>query len=395
MSNAINNKKQFIHSLKGPERLSKEQLTDILKSRVISGARRALAQKYGISETRVGRIWNEYYGGGKLSDYKSGLKKPIPEDPAKVTGMSIRQVKTARGEYAVREPKFEKIDKNADAKKRAICARSVKVKPRDLNIDIESVDNMDDNEAEIIAGEIGAGNNSGELLAIVDRLIESNENLSEKTLRALKYVQKNSKQNYYSESEYSSDNIDDDDETDDSTAGYKKPHNVPKSDPIHEEDELEEYYEPDGNRNIRYSGHSINSGQRLCTATTTSNSAAPGMAVRQSGIQRVDGLLAKSTRRNEGPPRTNTRAQPVYYGYREDGVEHGPQQVNTNAPSRYESPLSSTEYNTGQRCVQPNNSCNNNQQYTQSQQSTGVYGQGGDRPSEAVQAFSWIKPRKI
>ena len=214
MTTANKGKPPCIHALKGPERLPPEAVKDIVESRAISGARKELAKKYGISETRVNRLWLEYYGGGKLSDYKSGLKKPLPTEPVNTADITVRRIKTARGEYTAREPKIEKINAKTDAKLRAAPVRALKP-IRELNVNESDIDAISDVDAEIIAGEIGAGNNNPELMDLFGRLLESRDRDTEYLYRLAKRGLKKSFTD--SESEYDITSIEEAD--DDYTAG--------------------------------------------------------------------------------------------------------------------------------------------------------------------------------
>jgi len=67
----------YIHDIKGPAQLPSDAITDIVQSRPMKGARKMLAEKYGVSEHRIYKIWREYFGAGTISAYKTGLKKSI------------------------------------------------------------------------------------------------------------------------------------------------------------------------------------------------------------------------------------------------------------------------------------------------------------------------------
>lgn len=165
------------NALMGPKVLPYEVLNDILVNRGIKNARKVLAKKHGLSDTRIGNIWKEYYGGATLEHYKTGLKRPLPNEIAGVVA-GKRQVATPRGKYTADEPKL-KVD-----------ARAI---PRVIKKPIKSSDELEldklgdlsanalNKQANIIAGQIQAGNDNSELVAAIHELIKNNELLSKTT----------------------------------------------------------------------------------------------------------------------------------------------------------------------------------------------------------------------
>lgn len=351
----------YIHALKGPERLPPEAVKDIIESRAIPGARKALAQKHGISETRIGRLWVEYYGGGKLSDYKSGIKKPLPEAPINNADITMRRIKTARGEYMAKDPKFEKIDPKADARKKIRPARVLRP-IKELNVNEGDADNISDMDAEIIAGEIGAGNNNPELLDLFDRLLESKDRDTEYLYRLAKRGMK--KSFIDTESDYDPTSIEEPTDDDDSTATYSN------------------------KKNDRERAH----GLAEVPSGTSGRGSTAGMVLRNSNIQSVERLHSEpreDTLRSTGD---RARAQPVLAGYPE-APSRGPQQVPTSQYPRYEPQVYHPEHNPRQERVQQDNARNNNQCSPPSEQGQRVPWDGGAGASQTVPGVPWLRKR--
>lgn len=348
-------KNQFIHTLKGPERLAPEVIREIVESRGIQGARSAMAKKHGISELRVGKIWIEFYGGGKLSDYKSGLKKPLPTEP--ITG-NLRKVRTSRAEYQAREPKFGKLEMNADQQTRA---KPSKVRRDDeLETFTDDVDSITDNQAEIIAGQIGAGNNNPELLEIFERLIESRD-------RDTEYLYKLAKRGlgkkYSDDTDYETDNIDtieedteNDTENDDSTISYRRERP-----------------------------------QRLTTRTATSrDDTNASMVLRDNFYKPVEGLHSQyqGERARVAPNRTGFDAVPQRS---RDTQFRDAQQDRTYQTVGNEQEIYRPQYYPSERGVQQNNAYNNTKCPAQSGASADVPWKSGVGQCKTVEGLPWLK----
>jgi len=378
MSSA-NNKKSYIHSLKGPERLSPEMVKDIVESRGTPNARKELAKKHGISETRVGRLWTEYYGGGKLSDFKSGIKKPLPSEPINNADITLRRIKTERGEYKAREPKIEKIDPKVDAKKRAAPSKIYKPS-KDLVLNESAIDDMSDRDAELIAGEIGAGNNNPQLNEIFNKLIESRDR---DTAYLYKLAKNGLKNNYNDDLDYST--VDETDD-DDSTAYYNtKNRGVSNADSmgckkIHGWIENAENSENSRPFSVR--------GQSELDANNTS------MVLRNNSVRRSEEAYSGNPREYQSASRSGARAQPVYIGHRSESEEFEQEQERSKEPSRYESKVSSSEHDPSQRSVQQNNAHNINKYISKSEQSIGVSGRSGNGSCQTVPGIPWLKLRQ-
>lgn len=348
-------KNSFIHTLKGPERLSPEVIKDILDSRPIEGARRALAKKHGISEARVVKIWHEFYGGGKISDYKSGLKKPLPTEEVKAV---YRKVRTPRGEYIVKEPKFTKEEVKRDYIQNK--AKPMKIKKREEELDIynEDIENITDQDAEIIAGQVGAGNDNPQLLEIFNKLIESRDRDTEYLYKLAKRRVKNN----YNTDDYSTDtNIEDESNTDDSTCQYRQ-------------------------RNERDYEESYRDGQCF----TNSNSSNAGMVLRNDYNKPMERFYSQSERE---PSRfTTDRTRFTYIPETDQYPEpREKKQINSNIYPRYEQEIFGTQYNTSQRPVQQNNANNNIEFTTKPRESTELPRKSGISECQTIQGLPWLR----
>lgn len=373
-----NNKSNFIHSLKGPERLSPEVVKDIIESRGVKNARKELAKKHGISETRVGRLWVEYYGGGKLSDFKSGIKKPLPNEPINNADITIRHIKTERGEYKVKEPKVEKIDPKKDAKQRAKPTRVYKP-TKDLILNESAIDEISDKDAEIIAGQIGAGNDNPQLAEIFNRLIESRDR---DTAYLYKLAKKGIKNNYDTDYDYNS--IEETD-NDDSTAVYKS--NKSNTQLGSKGSKITNNPSTEGMWDSRYYPQS----NEIYSSGQLSNPDFPGMVLRDNTSERYQELNHGNTREYPPSSTTRARAQPIYHGYREESSIRNEKQVNPNESFRHESKIPSSQYNSSQGCVQPNNSYNSNQYIQKPEQSITIPGGSRVEPCRTVPGIPWLK----
>jgi hypothetical protein len=368
MSTTKSGKSKFIHDVKGPAVLTIDVITDIVNGRKLTSARKTLAERHGISENRVNSIWKEYYGGTTLKHFESGLKKQIPTTRADSDEAHTRKYKSERGVYTAKDPKV--LD-SADAKAKVVrkVAPQKKIKTRDL--DLDNVEDMDDNDAEIIAGEVVNGNNSVELMAAMTELIESNKHLSATAVMSLKQAQ------LYAKKNYREDNIDSEIETDtdDSTAIYSK-----RKQPSRRE------------RN------------RLPEISSSGSGEDSEESVECVGANRNAVLLRKTAstgniKRMEEPPRTRElpgnreRAQPIYRTSGDAGTEERAVQVNNSAYGRSQPPVYQPQRNSSQTRVQPHNSYGGDQQCAQPDPRGGVYSAGRYGVGQAVQGVPWLARR--
>jgi len=343
----------FIHTLKGPERLAPDVIKEIVESRPLQNARAIMAKKHGISELRVGKIWTEFYGGGKLSDYKSGLKKELPTEP--IEG-NIRKVRTSRATYSVKEPKFSKADIKNDQQNRAKPTRVQK--SEELEVFNDDIDDITDEQAEIIAGQVGAGNNNPELLELFERLIESRDR---DTHYLYKLAKRRNKNKYESETDYESTNIDED-ETDDSTISYRRV----------------------GNQ------RSDKESQRFNDTYADGDDTDAGLVLRHNNSQSVERLYKRDQREPVWPTPNRAGTSTIPQRAREPQYRET-QQSDTYETARNEYSIPIAQYNTGQRCIQQDNAYNNTQCTTQSRESTGIPRTGGDNKCQTVEGIPWLR----
>lgn len=366
-------KNKFLHDVKGPATLEPAVIEDILLSRTAKAARVTLAKKYGISESRVGKIWQEYYGGQTLADYKSGLKKPLPKEAIKTAECNARHFKSERAKYTAKEPKIivEPLETKANPRRRPAV---MKKKPQDL--DLDDTDAMTDNEAEILAGEVNAGNNSQELLAAIERLIAHNENISDRAISslesALKHVSK-ARRNDYSSTDYSDDNID----TDDSTIAYKQ---AP----------------PPRQRAVRYNPRDATVDEEVLESSEDGpelvnqrQPAASSYSKPPQSVARPHQVGEELRQRPAGP---RARAEPIYRAERRRPDDHEEQGYSCEIAG-YEQEVPPAEHYQGQRRVQQSYGSYNPQLNQESHQSHGLHSGSRVGPSDTVPGVPWLKKR--
>lgn len=368
----------FTHLLKGPERLSPEVVKDIIESRRQPNARKKLADKYGISQSRVGRLWVEYYGGGKISDYNTGLKKPLPTAPINNADITVRNVKTARAQYMAKEPTVEKIDPKKDAQLRAKPVRVSKIQ-KELVLEEDAIDDISDQQAEVIAGQIGAGNDNPQLLAVFERLLESKDRDTEYLYKlAKKGLRKKSDNTYSTETDYESDNIEDiTDNDDDSTALYKRPPGTSG------------FAAQNRNGDSGRSHGDSSAGVPDSTYSARNNGPTPSMVLRDSSSQpnRLDAGVYSF----DGVRFTPIGAgNPGVRGQYEAGARV-PQQANTYQNTGYQPAVSVPQYNPSTGGFQQSNAYSGAQFDAQSGQSSAISGRSGDNTGQTVPGLPWLK----
>lgn len=372
-------KGKALHELKGPIALTPAEIKDIVESRKIPDARTKLAKRYGISQNRVTKVWTYYYGGPKLSDCETGLKRELPL--CDIDNKALRRYKSDRAEYIAEEPKTTN---------RATPIRTVrrvhKIPAKEHDLDLSKIDEISNEDAEIIAGEVENGNNSAELINTINELIQSNTHLSKTALKSLKQAQLYAKKNYRSsdiESEY---------ETDDSTIAYNSSRaRYTDRDTIAEDGDGDWDY-PEERVPVRNVGPSVPYGDYE-GYTGRYNGDSSAMATRPSTNKRLDGLVENNKGNELGPTGHRARAQPVYRAIPERPTP-GPESCNIGQDTGYEQEVPNTKQNRSQAAVQSNYACDYNKQYSQPGARGNIYSPGGAGPSQTVQGISWLKPRK-
>lgn len=379
--------------MKGPEKLSPEVIRDIVENRAMPRAGTILPKKHGISSERVKNIWGMYYGGTTLEDYKTGLKKELPTTEIPQTSFNRRVVKTEHGIYEVKEPKSMKQATRLDAGKRAVSIRKIPARKVERDLNLENIEEINDTDAQIIAGEVDAGNNSSELLAAIEQLVLHNQNISERTLSALEKALESAnrrRRRYHdaSDTDYSvaTDIEETEDETEDDSTAVGRPQTRQRPQRPTEvlgrkgSEVVEEVLEPSS---TVYCGNS---------GVVVQNQYPMGIhEVPVRGLDRHN-QLGQSIR--EGAPRHHPGAQPVYRTVREwDNIGTDEEQSNNNPPCRYEQTLPTTQYYPSQGRVQSSNGDHNDQQHTSSGQSIGVHSGSRTGPGKLVPGHPWLKQR--
>lgn len=384
MSATKSGKSKFIHDVKGPAVLTIDVITDIINGRKGVSARKVLAERHGISENRVNSIWKEYYGGTTLKDFESGLKKPIPDVRlrADVDEPHTRKYKSERGVYTARDPKV--ID-SADAKAKAVrkVAPQRKVKH---DLDLDAIAEMDDNDAEIIAGEVTNGNDSAILMSAIAELIDSNKHLSAAAIKSLKQAQLYARKNYKS--------YDIESETDDdSTAPRLRAHHESDYETISEEGSGSEGYSDPGLQVYNQRQGVSERVHKEYTRQHYNNS--PAMVIRENSNLRLARPMEVSEQNGVRSAGHNSRAQPIYRTDRESDIcAPGSQQANYVQTAGSKSAVSGAQYNKSQVRVQQDYAHDNNQQYSQPNESVGLSSTGGHRPCKTVPGVPWLAQRK-
>jgi hypothetical protein len=376
-----------MNEVKGPKTLSPKVIEDIVNSRNMLNARNTLAEKYGISVKRVANIWNEFYGGGTLKDYKSGLKKPLPTEHIKTADLT-RKYRSERGVYTAREPKV--IDEPSS---KAKTVRRLAPMKRAKDLDLDNIVEMGDNEAQIMAGEVGAGNNNPELLSAIVGMIEHNQNISGKAVEALERaleMSRHKKGKYESiETDYESTDID---ETDDSTAYAKRP---PSSAKKH----AAIYESPKGQNSRRRLTRvdedniqeSYSNGEEYSDGGLQYS---PPIHLSERSGQRVLGVSEGNKSIRKTSSGIGARAEPIYRSESEwDSSSAIAQQGDNYQATRHESQISSAKHNSREENLQQNTACNDIRQYSKPITSGGLYSPSGDRSCQAIQGVSWLQRR--
>lgn len=417
---------------RGPAVLSPEVIKDICDNRNIKGAQAAMAAKHNISTHRVSRVWATYFGGTKLADAKTGLKKQLPKAPVAQSDITMRKLKTERAQYQVREPKTliaaAKLDIGARAK--AVKKVAGKKLEEDLELDKESLANMDDEQAEILAGEVEAGNNSDALLNALNEIVLTNKKIHKDNIKHLRAiyinnVKKNNSNRYNKNVETTSESETDDDpsnscaidesENDEPNNVYDEPSEDGRLDERYNDDDRkvftagneggrvytaggdESYYRPcEGEGEQVYRPYSLR-----CTINNAQNRHSyyddrDNNIRRQSSARHV-GQLDENRKTMESIELTKYRAgaQPVFTNGRTAGPAPRTVQGNNIQTSRPEPSIPSAQYNEGKNGVQQNHSRYDDKFSPPAATSDAIHSTGGARSGQIVAGISWLKPRPI
>lgn len=371
---------------KGPAILPCAVVNDILSNRFITGARVVMSKKHGISEARVNSLYKEYFGGATIAHAKTGLKKPIPADGAGLPGEK-REAKTPRGKYVAAEPKTRE---DSRAKPRVI-KKPIQTSANTAELDLDKLGDLPasalNQQANIIAGQIHAGNNNEDLIAAIHELIKNNELLSRATYSNLLAAQSEISATADKKAEKDlmlSDNIAESEEqikpTDDSTK-FETP--TAESDYPTDIDEASESASDDDTTGGRsHSRHTEERPQLLSRGISRSNigfPARPGVPsiVRQPAgrLQRVQPDMELNSRDRVRPTGNRPRAQPVSkISQRPEESEGSEESANSGEDSEYEQEVHKSKHRSANKGrIQPHNTRNNDQHSARA-------GQGGRVP---------------
>lgn len=372
---------KYIHELKGPATLHPAEIKDIVESRLKPNARELMAEKYGISASRITKIWTEFYGGSRIKDALSGIKKELPTTD--ITGTKSKRVfKSERAEYHAAEPTTVQA-------KKAQPVRAIKARKRELNLD--NVVELNDEDTAIMSGQLNAGNNSAELMAAISELIKSNQNVSAGAMKSLQLALKRAKlRPDYSEEDYETDNIDTD--YDDSTAytktevyGTRNSRAVPKRNTTNEKGHgrnKEPIYPVASNQYVE--SDSEDSGEDYEHRVSNNIRAVPmGLVLGPVGLDKGDRLHVA---------RTGERARPIH-GITGERATLREEQDDTYEDPRHEQAISTAKRNTSTIGLQQNPKGNNIERDAKSKYLGRTASESGIGTRPTLEGIPWL-PRR-
>jgi hypothetical protein len=344
---------------KGPKILTAEVIVDICRNRDLIGARPKLAKKHGISTKRIDTVWRKYYGGTTLADFKSGLKCHLPdtETTPTVTSINTRKVRTSKYELSAKEPE------NA----RASVQRKIDKLKKEP---VLNLDEVNDQTAEIVAGEIEAGNDSKDLIDAMYKLMESNQQLSESAYRSLESAMEFHKNSLVKMSKIAkknkNQNIDAVLNGYDSTVQTDAEDNIAETS-NEETDESADYaeneqYEQNAEKRRESAGHS----SRRIISNKLHDNDRPEFIQRRKVVPEI----SRTTNRE--------RAIPSYKISGNAGAESEDVSGDTRKLNRTSSKIQLDERNASENTIQPNTNIHNNQLAGRPPWS--ISGQGAQRP---------------
>lgn len=151
---------------------------DVVNNRGIPRARDVLSKKHGISVGRVESLWRHYYGGVNQLCFESGLKRPLPPLENTVTAESPVPRKYKVSVAPVKSVPVSAVEK----KEQKMAAKAVREE-----ITTDNIAENDPNEfAELVSGQVAAGNDNPLLLEAITTMIESNRDLTAASVKTLK-----------------------------------------------------------------------------------------------------------------------------------------------------------------------------------------------------------------
>lgn len=397
-----NEKRKYIHSIKGPITLSPEMVKDICDNRTIKDAQNVLAAKHGVSVNRIRKVWAAYYGGTTLAAAKDGLKKPLPTKPQLQTDVNLRSLKTERAQYQAPAPRTIKAARAQDTGKAVPTRKIVVVKKgeADLELDKESLAQMDDEQAELLAGEAAAGNNSDLLREAINALVLTNKNLSSVTRKHLRAAYNaNGKKNSGGYIESDIDNIDEtsnDTETEDDTSNSCAVDEPSADDNIDSEGDRGDIspgpYEGRGATNGL-----VEIGRQVFANNNTADNISRYSNIRGGSTTECVGSAngQYTTLQQRAASGVGARTQPIFINGRETGPQTGSLQKYNFQTRGSESPISAAQHHQGKNGIQQNYSRYDDQLSTGARQGDGLYSTSGNGSSKTVAGIPWLRPRPV
>lgn len=177
--------------LRGPPVFSNEAIHDIVTRRHEKNALRSLMEKYDVTANRIYTIWKSYYGGKTLADAAGGLIRPLPS----------KQTNTVEVAPGVRMVKTDKFTLKATPPTPRAKVQKV-IPPTKTIVETPNEDLTPDAEAELVSGAIQAGNDNEQLINQMYELMNTNTQLSQHAIQALKHAEKFYKKNKNKRSTY-------------------------------------------------------------------------------------------------------------------------------------------------------------------------------------------------
>lgn len=163
--------------------LPADVINDIIDNRFITNAREVLSKKHGISHQRVYRIWHNAYGGGTIECAKNCKDIKRPKMPEPLPENELIEHQTPRGKYKAPKPKVQP-DARANprvVKKPIKYGNAGSADPSELDLDNIKVGDLPakvlNQQANIIAGQVQAGNNNADLLEAIKELLRSQQDM--------------------------------------------------------------------------------------------------------------------------------------------------------------------------------------------------------------------------
>lgn len=390
--------------IKKGEVIPVDVVNDIIDNRFIPRARDELAKKHGISSHRVYKIWVDAFGGGTI-DHAKNCKKVVRPQMAVDTGGDIIEHSTPRGKYKAPKPK-NKPDARANPK---VIKKPIKYAERESSdLDLDKIASGDlspevlNQQANIISGQIQAGNDNSDLAMAIRELIENNKHLG--TLTRATYDNLLAAKNKIDEelmkkSEDDTDNIkhspDEKPEFDDSTKIAPEDSQTDVSDNASSDEE-------ERRSDIRYSetvDKPYSRGRERRDEYIQPYSVnTPVSRFPTASLQPVRETMERDSELRVRPTKNRTRAQPIHkIKRRPNEPEWSEESANNSEDCESEQEIHTSKQLPLQRPIQSHNARDNDKHYQRSRSSAAIVRPGRDRPSshQQVQQQSTVIYRPI